>query len=273
MKPLNMLAIAMLVLIPSRPSAALAGRPVGSVFIRGAFEYSGASLGDLEDYQKYNNAMLEAYYGLPPTWKNVGAAAGRDLELGYQISPRLSVGIGTAYARHSRKNSSAGLVDVVDEFGAYVETVVLSMNQHLETSIAEITGNVTFWVPGAEGLFLGVQGGLGMGRCQETWTASVATESVPLFSSDFKGNGFVGGAFAGYDVTFSSRVSLFAKAGYRLRDLGKLKGHYIPREDGEPAQHEMIYEDLDGNLQRIGFDYSGMFAAAGVGFSFGGVAH
>jgi len=253
-------------------SAAFAGRPTGSAFIRGGLEYSGHSLDDLNSYQKYNNAIL-ADLGLPPTWENVGRAPGFNLDFGYQIRPAISVGIGFAHTKHSRENSSAGLVDIVNDLGIYQETRKLSLAQDLEASISEITGNVMLWVPGAAGLFLGVQGGLGMGNYGETWTATLEGDdfrTVDEFSSDYPAIGFVSGAFAGYDLAFSSRVSAFVKGGYRQLNLRKLKGRSTSLEDGEPAQPEMTYEDLSGTLKSVEFNFSGMFAAAGLGFSFGG---
>jgi len=256
----------------SLSSVALAKRPTGSVFIRGGLEYSGHSLDDLKDYQEFNNEVL-ADLGLPPTWENVGRAPGFNLELGYQIRPAISVGIGFAHTKHSGKNSSAGLVDIVNDRGIYQETRELSLAQDLGASISEITGNVMIWVPGAAGLFLGVQGGVGMGDYKETWTAVLKGDdfwTVDEFSSDCPGIGFVGGAFAGYDLAFSSGVSAFVKGGYRQRNLRKLKGRSTSLEDGEPAQHEMTYKDLNGTLKSVGFNFSGLFAAAGLGFSFGG---
>lgn len=275
MRKLTRFTIAALGLALSLSSVASAGRSTGSVFVRGGFEYTGQSLDDLKDYQDSNNELL-ALLDLSPSWKNVGAAPGFDLELGYQVSPAISVGIGFARARHSRENSSTGTLEFVDENGNPVGTGELAFAQDLGAAISEITGNVTFWAPGAAGLFLGVQAGWGMGDFTETQTATLTSNNSELLSAtstgEYEGNSFVGGVFAGYDLSFSNGVSLFAKAGYRLRNLGKLKGHAVPLQEGEPARHEMTYEDLDGNQASVGFDFSGMFASAGLGFSFGGAA-
>ena len=264
MRKLTGFTIVALGLALSLSSVASAGRSTGSIFLRGGVEYTGHSLDDLKDYQDYNNELLAGLdMNMSPPLKNVGAALGFDLELGYQVSPVISVGIGFARARHSRENSSTGEFDIYDQYG-YVATEELTLDQELGASISEITGNVTFWVPGAAGLFVGVQGGLGMRKYAETVTFTVAVPNYDVSetlttSADDSGNGFVCGAFAGYDLAFSNGVSVFAKAGYRLRNLGKLKDTEVVR-------------DFMGYPESVELNFSGMFASAGLGFSFGGAA-
>jgi hypothetical protein len=248
-------------------------RAVGSTFIRGAFEYGGQTLDDVREYQRDNNAVLVHVFGLPPSFKDLGAVPGLDFEAGYQVSPAISVGIGFSHGRNVRQSASAGPVDIYDGLGNFLGTADLHIGQELDAAVSEITGIVTYWIPRSPGLFMGVQAGVGMGRFKETWAGS-AVASFDSFSEtdvqEYEGNAFVGGAFAGYEAVFSNGLSTFVKAGYRHRALGKLKGHFTPLQDGEPAQHEMLYEDLNGNLKNVGFDYSGLFASVGLGVSFGG---
>ena len=248
-------------------------RPVGSTFIRGAFEYGGQTLDDLRAFQRTNNALLANVYGVPPTLKDLGGAPGFEFEAGYQVNSVLSVGIGFAHGKNSRENASGGLVDVYDGLGNYMGQVQLNFRQKMEAAISEITGNVTYWVPGSPGVFMGVEAGLGMGRFKENWAGTAVADfgsDSEVDSQEYKGNGFVGGAFAGYDAVYSNGISAFVKAGYRLRNLGKLEGHHTPLLEGESARHEMLYEDLNRNQESVGFDYSGLFASVGMGFSFGG---
>ena len=245
----------------------------GSTYLSGGFQYSEKALKDFNGYTGAFDASL-VEMGLPGTFGGFRGVWGLEVGVGHHFGRRLSIGLDVAHGRYSKDNLSTGPLFFGPDTALRVAS--LSRSQAMDLRLTEITANVTLWVPHTGGLFLGAQGGVGMASYEELQLETLVFGDSYNFSSTlqkYSGSGFVGGGFAGYQVELAPSLAIYVKGGYRLRNLGKLKGHYDPLLTGEPSSHELRYRDSGGVIRSVSFDFSGMYTTLGLSLSFGGRSH
>jgi hypothetical protein len=246
-------AIAGLALILVAPPAQASADWTPGFYVRGAFGVTDQMQSDLNDLITGDEQYFRSY-GVPVQFDHFGGTPEFGGEVGYRFSETLSAGFSVMYQRKTLTNGYADLS------GAYVD--------RMEAGLTEFAGNVSFWVPGAPGLFLGAQAGVGSGTFRETLNLSDYTD--PTNDADihgkWTGNGAVFGVFAGYEQAVSPVVSVFGRVGYRFRNLGHLDGTAVDLVTGDSYSGE--YQNNAG--QSVNFDFSGVHAMVGLGVGLGG---
>ena len=136
--------------------------------------------------------------------KDIGA------EIGFRVSEMVSLGAGINYQKNELTNS------YTDITGSYLDDITLE--------ILELTGNITFWVPSAPGLFFGASGGMGYGDLEEYLSFQIFGDPASSFTitGTGDGSGFTGGLFGGYEANFGFRALVVWESRIPIQELGRV---------------------------------------------------
>lgn len=222
------------------------------IYIRGSVGIATLSMSDINreidrEQQVFTNA------GIPVDFKRFSANVPVGIEVGYMVAPAVSIGVGVGYRTSKVSNSYE------DPSGSFSDA--------FEGSITDATANVSYWIPGAMGFFVGAQAGMGFGRLSESF--HVRDSSDPNnnqdIEGDWSGNAAVLGVFLGYQHVSARGPAFHARTGYQFMNMGKMDGTatspQLGRYSGPP---------LDGVGREMDTDFSGIALEVGIGFGFGG---
>jgi hypothetical protein len=220
-------------------------------YMRGAIGYGFQSLKEVNDDIK-NDELLLRSSGIPVNWDTFKGTYDVSMEMGFRLIRVLSVGISIGYQKNKINNSYS------DYSG--------SLSENIAISAWDIAGNITLWIPGTKGLFVGANSGVGLGSIAEFISFQIYGDPTNSFTDDISadGKGFIAGMFAGYEAQFKSGPILFLKLGYRFRNLGEFEGTARSPELG-------FYEGkvLNNAGVPIEFDLSGFYVVGGFGIALG----
>jgi hypothetical protein len=172
-----------------------------------------------------------------------------DFGLGFSFGASKNMSIGLEVGRQT----SGVAIGYVDEF-----TLIASV---LSLRVLEIAGTIEYRLPQVVGLSVGGTAGIGIGNAEQAshYQDFVDPSNNENSFSDWDGTGFSGGAFVGYSLPLSHRTTVFARTGYRSRNLGKFWGTTQSDQLGDGPT-----EPVDNAGNPVEFDFSGAYARVGI---------
>jgi len=224
----------------------------GKVFLRVALGFATQDLEDWNDDIEAGEQTLQSA-GIPASFETFGGTMPFSVEAGYQATELLSVSLSAARQSDSVKNSYS------DYSG--------SLSSNADVAMTTLSGNLSYWVPGTRGLFFGADVGVGFGTASSEFGFRdyAAPENDVDITGDWSGNGFVAGAFGGYQHEFSGGFVLHGKLGYQFQNLGEFDGGVSSPQFGSESG-----PPVNNTGQPMDTDFSGVQLMIGLGVVFGG---
>ena len=221
--------------------------------LRGTIGYGQQSMEDLNNWIKSDEQYFQSL-GWPVEWEEFGGTMDLGGEFAIRISKTFSFGMGVNYQKNNLTNSYS------DYIGAITDK--------MELQIVDLTVNLYAFLPGTNGLFVGINGGFSFGAYDCDFRVQIYDDPEGYYTqrTDASGKGLMGGIFAGYELNFTSGLQVFGKFGYRYRNLKTFSGYF---SDSDGTKYTGVIDGGYGN--DIDFDFSGLYLLVGLGFSFGRV--
>ena len=251
MRPAPRAACLLLLSILALAAPAWAQPRPGSVFVRGSMGVASGSLSDWND--DINND--DRVFGDPILGASeLPGGVPLGFEAGYNVSDRVSFGAAFSYQKSAASNV------FLDPFNSSYTTDV-------EVTLLGVTASVAMWVPGARGLFLAADLGVGFGtaKSEEHFVDDVNSANSFDANGEWDGVAPIGGVYLGYQWIGPEHVLAFVRGGYRVQNLGEMDGTVT-----SPQLGSRTGPPLDNYGQPIGTDFSGFQLAVGLGYVFGG---
>ncbi|HEY3215864.1 MAG TPA: hypothetical protein VGK93_05180 [Candidatus Eisenbacteria bacterium] len=206
--------------VTSAPAAPIPHSPYFRAFVG----YATQALGDVnDDVQAWSSYLSPRSTSLD--WEEIGGAANFGGEIGYHVSPLVSVGFGVGYQKGSQDHTAT--IDFTDIGGT---SYFGSFAEEPEVSVLDFYGAVTLWVPATPGLHFGGQIGAARGKYELSQatdiTASDGSFEVSTFTGEADKTVLSAGLYAGYEVPVAPMVAVSGRAGYRFCDFGHMNGDF-----------------------------------------------
>jgi hypothetical protein len=210
--------------------AALAGTPAlaGSFYFGGHGGLSFYSLNDLNDEIDAINSVAGADY-----LDNVTKGFDYGLQIGFQASPAVTLGVGYSRLNGNSKYTEAGG----------------SIEYDVPANVFE--AHVTYLPPSPKTVRFGFGGNVGMISSAGSIDLSVSGEE-PI-RGDFSGSGLLVAGFAAMDWSLSESVAVFGNAGYRYASIGSFDVEDIKVTKPDGSDYAL---DYNGVFLRVGLKVS-----------------
>jgi len=220
--------------------------------MRGSLGVASQSLKDWNDAIKEEERFLQSSGAPVSKWDTFGAGFPAGAEVGFFSNDMVSVGAGFAYQKSSVSNT--------------VSDASASLSSSANVSVLSFVGNVSIWIPGTRGLFVGADGGVGLGKAKSEGHFRDFGDPTQDFDArgDWDGKGPVAGVFAGFQRSFPGGPLLFVKVGFQFQNLGEFDG-----TSGGTGQATQSGPPRKSSGQAMDTDFSGLQLAAGFGFALG----
>ena len=256
-----------LLLAFSTATNAAAAAP-GSAYLRGSVGFATQSLEELnDDVRRVRSDLSELSTRLD--WENLGHAVPFGIEAGYQVSERVSWGIGFTY-----QSSEVERYAAVD-FGSTGGLISGDFGEAQDLSVLDLYGTFTVWAP-ASGLHVGGQIGVARGTLDFSDFVDLTASDGSFVVGDGRGEAdataLSAGIYAGYEAALSPSFGLSGRIGYLYCNLGEMEGDYTFIGDDEtgPIDSSGTGPVTDSAGRPVDFDVSGLRASAAVTIRFGG---
>jgi len=221
------------------------------IYVRGSIGLAAQSLSAWNEDIREDERFFQSQ-GIPVSFEEFGPGNPLSLEAGYRVNSMISIGGSVSYQKASIDHSFT-------DFSG-------SLSRSGDLSLVGLTACLSFLVPDANGLFVGVDAGLGLGKAKTDFHfRDFSSPSNDLDGTgDWDGTGPIFGVFAGVEQSFQTGLILFIKGGYRYQNLGVFDGRtsspQLGNGNGPPRNNAG---------QAIETDFSGLHVAFGLGFAFG----
>lgn len=215
--------------------------PSNAFYTSVSLGYGGQSLKDINTDIKDDEQLIQSL-GIPVNFNTFGGALDIGFELGYHISPVVSLGACLNYQGNK----------ITDSYS----DVTGSLSIERSASIVNIMGNIGLWLPAAPGFHFGIGGGIGIGNAGLDLRFADFTDPTNNLQTDgnWNGNGFIAEGFTGYRLHLAPAFNLLFRGGYRYRNLGQFSGSIQSLQLGNSMGP---YQNNAG--QPLDFDFSGLY--------------
>ncbi len=212
--------------------------------------YGGQSLKDINADIMDDEQLLQSF-GIPVGFNTFGGALDLGFELGYHISPIVSLGACLNYQGNK-------ITDSYSDFSG-------SLSIERSVNIFNIMGNIGLWLPTVPGFHFSVGAGIGIGKAGLDLRLADFFDPRNNLQTDgnWNGNGFVAEGFTGYRVHLAPAFNLLFRGGYRYRNLGQFGGSIQSLQLGNTVGP---YQNNAG--QPLDFDFSGFYFVTGLSVFF-----